>query len=67
MAQYYDAANRFGEILNEPGVNTFVYCKRFSDMVTDKVCVVRRQVLAAKPGCSCKSCIINIRLDQRFC
>lgn len=67
MAQYYDAANTFVEKFNEPGVTTIIYCKLHRDMVTDRICVLRRQVPASRNGFSCKGCIMNIALDRRSC
>ncbi len=67
MARYYDSANTFQENFNEPGVVTVIYCKPCGDMVTDAVCVLRREILTARTGFSCKGCIVNIALSRQSC
>lgn len=62
MARYY--ANNYVESFNESGVTTVVYCKLFGDMVSDTVCIARRQVLTSQKVFSCKGCIMNVALER---
>ncbi len=36
-----------------------IYCKLFSDMVTDHLCMLRRKELDARDGFSCDGCIVE--------
>ncbi len=50
--------NRAGHSLAHPEANGFetVYCKLFSDMVSEHLCVLRKKELIAKGGFSCEGC-----------
>ncbi len=37
-----------------------VYCKLFGDMVTERLCVLRRQELNARGGFSCEGCNMDV-------
>jgi hypothetical protein len=67
MARYYDILNSFEENFSEPGVTTIIYCRPCGDMVTDAVCVLRREILTHRNGFSCKGCIMNIALLRQSC
>ena len=67
MARFYDGPETYYQKLDEPNSATVVYCKIFRDVVTDAVCVLRRQNLAMKSAFSCSGCIMNTALDQRSC
>ncbi len=38
-----------------------IFCKLFTDMVTDHLCVIRRQELNSRGGFSCEGCSMEHR------